>query len=213
MQRKRPFANWHGFKALPYNLPLPLPGVYLIQHIDSGLGYVGSSTNVANRLFEHARGGSNVPAVYEALRAHHRSSFLILPLYYHPTKATKKAAGIATVEEAMIVAYNCYNHGWNRPRADVATLSKLPQNVAKRLATEASQATKAKRSAMMLARYADPAYKAKHLASTTHANQQPERNAKMAATKTGRMWITDGTKQRSIPKDVPVPPGWWIGRT
>ena len=82
---------------------------------------------------------------------------------------------------------------------------------ARRLATEALPETKVRRSQAIKAMHAVPENKAKHLASVRIANANPVRRAKIAASKVGRIWITNGKECRSIYPSAGIPDGWWPG--
>lgn len=180
---------YYGFQVHPWNVPVARPGVYLITHIESDMKYVGASKNVAKRIWEHATGNGNVPQLYEVIkqysgkRSHsRRHAFFIEPLYYTvDVNATRKEGKLHSVEIAMIEFHNSINHGWNLPHTDIASLARSPDAVAKRIRTEATQDTKDRRSAVMLARWSDIEYSSRVTASIREANVDPERNAKISA--------------------------------
>ena len=164
--RYRPIPTKHRkntmFLCDPLNLPLlERPGVYILVHIPSGRSYVGSTKNIAVRLYEHMCHGSRVASVQQAVINYGNHEFWMEPLYYaiDPT-TTRKEAKLHFVEHHLIDVYDSINHGWNQPMPDVSILMKTTEARAKRAAKEASPETKARRSAEMNKRYANPEYHA-----------------------------------------------------
>lgn len=153
--------RWHGFTVDPQNIPLPRAGVYLIRHLPTGKCYVGAAKNVEKRCYSHAKGAGNVPALDEVISEYsgkrsqsRRHVFEVVPLWYAiDPAATKKTAGTHFVEQAMIVAYDSINHGWNQPHPDVGVLCKSPQAIRKRQETEASITTQINRSSGAIERW------------------------------------------------------------
>lgn len=166
---RRPLrANWCGLLIDPHNYPEARPGVYLLTHLASGQRYVGATRNVRQRLYEHAKKCGGVQQINDLMKPY---AFFAQPLYYAlgSSRKSKRELGLVTIEEQLIEAYDCYK-SLNQKRADVAKLSKLPEAMHKRLATEQTAATRQRRSSEMLRRYADPAYCAKHLENVRAAN-------------------------------------------
>lgn len=71
---------------------------------------------------------------------------------------------------------------------------------------------KAKRSATMTEVHSRPEVKEKHRASVKAANSKPEVKAKIAASKLGRIWITDAITNRCIYPSDGIPDGWHRGK-
>jgi group I intron endonuclease len=68
------------------------------------------------------------------------------------------------------------------------------------------------KSEMMKKNHSDPDFKARHLAGVRQANADPVRNAKIAASRKGGMWITNGVNDRYIKTDADIPEGWSRGK-
>jgi group I intron endonuclease len=66
------------------------------------------------------------------------------------------------------------------------------------------------KSARMLAWHADPEAKTKHRAAI-QASCTPERNAAIAASRRGKVWITNGETNRLQTPETEIPAGWWRG--
>lgn len=86
-----------------------------------------------------------------------------------------------------------------------------PAVKARRLAAEQRSEVKARRSAAMLKVRANEELEALRIAAIRVGNQSPERNAKIAASRTGTVWITNGTANRAIRAETPIPEGWRRG--
>jgi hypothetical protein len=71
---------------------------------------------------------------------------------------------------------------------------------------------KARVSAQMNALYSDPKFKAMHLRRVRAANKDPSRNRRIAASRIGGRWITDGTSRSFLGPQKPIPEGWRIGQ-
>lgn len=82
-----------------------------------------------------------------------------------------------------------------------------------RMLAEAKPEVKANRSRAMARFYADPGSRAHHLQRVREANACPERARKIAESRMGRKWITDGTSDRCIQSGEQIPEGWRQGRS
>jgi group I intron endonuclease len=83
-------------------------------------------------------------------------------------------------------------------------------------ATRATMATaefKAKRSATMKEVHSRTDVKERHRASVKAANADPAVKEKIAASKRGRIWVTDGTHNRCVYPNQGIPNGWWRGKS
>ena len=83
----------------------------------------------------------------------------------------------------------------------------------RQLAYWAKPGSKENLSSKMKSHHANPAFKKRHVESTTAANKKPERNAQMAATKLGYAWITNGEANKCLLRGEPMPVGWHKGQT
>jgi hypothetical protein len=133
-------------------------------------------------------------------------AFLAEPLYYTlNVKLPHRRGHLTEVENQLIEAFGDLNR-------ELRTAQMFTREAkAKLRKVRASDAHKAIVSKMMNARYADPAYREKHHLSTSRANKDPARNARLAISRTGCIWITDGKVNRSV--RPPIPEGWRRGRT
>lgn len=161
MQR-RPlhYIRWNKLIFHPNNMPITAPGVYLLTNVVTGCNYVGATLDVWERLHQYRRGSANTKAIEAAFRR--GEQFIAQPLYYslELRPYTKQSLGLAQIEEMLIETWNGYS-GYNKPRADIASLAELPAAKAKRMTREQSEETKIRRSTVMLARWANPDYKAR----------------------------------------------------
>src|ERR1700726_2957086 len=102
---------WREFMVDPKNIPLALPGVYSITHLDTGRRYIGISGNVLKRLAHRAKHpGSG--RIGEAIRALGPAAFLLEPLYY----SLNGASGLPAIEADMIADFDSMTNGFNVQR-------------------------------------------------------------------------------------------------
>lgn len=71
-----------AFQVVPGNEPLPRPGLYVIEHAESGKRYVGISVNVKRRLYQHANTPTGDAKLARAVKKHGASAFIARPAFY-----------------------------------------------------------------------------------------------------------------------------------
>lgn len=104
------YLNWRGFKVLPENIPLPLPGAYRFTRLETGEPYVGMSHNVEKRCGGH---GSASPKKFKsALKEHGRAAFLCEPLFYW-VEGEHDRAVLAKIEAGLIADNDAVANGYN----------------------------------------------------------------------------------------------------
>lgn len=99
-----------------------------------------------------------------------------------------------------------------RPRAPLTAenLQKLRAAHLENLSDPVKQARKAE---LMRMNHADPEFKERHLKGVRQANADPLRNSKIAESRKGGIWITNGTDDNFVRSDAVIPEGWTRGRT
>lgn len=70
-----------------------------------------------------------------------------------------------------------------------------------------------RKSEAMKANHQDAKFKERHLRGVRIANASPERNSKIAESRKGGIWLTNGTEDKFQRGDAPIPEGWRRGRT
>jgi group I intron endonuclease len=90
----------------PSNAPLARPGVYMLQHLESGKRYIGISSNMRRRIYSHGNGGSP-RKLKAAIEKHGRSAFSVTPLFYSLTDDTSFLPEI----ESLLIAEHRSTHG------------------------------------------------------------------------------------------------------
>ncbi|MDE1905289.1 MAG: GIY-YIG nuclease family protein [Rhodospirillales bacterium] len=264
--------TWYGFTVNSENIPQQRPGVYLIQHIESGRPYVGISYNIAQRIRQHAGKSQRASRIGEAIASEGRSCFLVVPLYY-ALGATSE--GLEVIEAEFIAQLDSVERGYNvlqssrgagpygktfstlvreslasdeakRKRAErladpevrkrqgrliragqwtpegrANMLARKPRKISDEERERASarmrlrfgsEAQRAAIGKIMRERWADPVLRLRHLEICRAANQNPDRNAKIAASRSGKHWITNGASERFVPIGDTLPTGWIKGR-
>jgi len=202
-------AGCGGFMVIPlfYNLASNTTGLALIeaalikQHdtVANGYNFVSASRGAG------PYGAAFCEAIHIA-QAKPECRRKILEFANCPIQRAKRGLAIAAAHARPEVKAKLLA----RYRVDVAMLSKTPEAIAKRIATEASPETKARRSAAIKAMHAVPANKQIHLDAVRKATANPVRNAKISAARTGKVWITDGVSNRAVYPDS-IPAGWRRG--
>ena len=201
---------WHGFRSYAKNTPLALPGVYLLKEIATGRCYVGASMNLAARCKIHANATDPRSSIQRAIKEEGADAFLLIPLWYTPD-----ASFLPETESSLQQAYSSLWRGFNEKELtsrNMHSLSARKQRGETCKATMASAAFKEQRSATMRAVHARPDVKEKHRASVIAANARPETKALIAASKRGRVWITNDEASRHVYPDTPLPIGWRYGK-
>lgn len=107
--------NWFGFKVDENNIPLELPGCYLIIHISSRKKYVGKSINIFTRLKAHSMGCGGAIKLDNAIKKHGIQSFLVIPLWYLYTNTQNSELNslLIEVESVFISLYDSIKNGYN----------------------------------------------------------------------------------------------------
>lgn len=103
------------FLVDPSNPPLARPGVYMLQHRESGKRYIGISNNLRRRIYSHGNGGSP-RKLKAAIEKHGRSSFSVTPLFYSLTDDT---SFLPEIESQLIAEHqSTRSTGYNIKLAD-----------------------------------------------------------------------------------------------
>lgn len=100
-------VDWHGFRAVEDNQPLARPGLYLLEHLASGMIYVGISHDIAMRIQQHGRSGKSLIA--KAIRRHGKAAFLATPVFY----GIYDARGLPEIERLWIECLDTVATGFN----------------------------------------------------------------------------------------------------
>jgi hypothetical protein len=119
---RRPILlNWYGFKVHVWNVPLPLPGVYLVTNLINGKQYIGSTLNIETRFSNgwRQKGQGSRSLLGAAIQDDGHRSFLVEPIFY---SYSNSKAFLAEAELSLIVGYDCLHpRGYN---GVLATTSK-----------------------------------------------------------------------------------------
>lgn len=207
---KRESLRWFGFLYDPGNKPLSRPGVYRIVHLSSKRNYIGASKNVAGRLIGHVKTAHS--EIHRAIRRD-PTNFKIQPLYY--TLSCSTLEELPSVESSMMWAYKGHTHGYNTRRVTSRNMHASDANERRIASIKRTMSTpefKKARGDKMREIHSRKDVKEKHRASVTAANANPATKELIAASKRGRIWITDGVETKQVTASGPFPAGWIRGR-
>jgi group I intron endonuclease len=183
-------VQWRGgFWASPNNLPSPKPGVYLIQHVQSGKGYIGISQNITKRLGNHAHGTRSSPKLANTVRKYGTDAFAAIPLYYSLDGTTD----LANLEATLINEFDSVKNGYNTKLAEGRVGPYGPAFGAIMKAVLAKPEVKAKQRAY----WDDPIAKAKQVIRLRELAQDPEVKAKKS-TAALQSWIDPESRSKRI---------------
>jgi hypothetical protein len=182
--------DWHGFGVYEWNVPLPLPGNYLITNKENGKQYVGVAyrkDGVAGRGKRHTVATTKLLNL--AIKKYGIGAFTFEPIFYLRPETTLTEEGLAflfEVETAMIAAWdtvtpNGYNisAGGETPNGEafVAAVKEAwadPAKKAARVARNAASGRHERNGATHKALWEDPNYYAKMQIAHSAGRNRPE---------------------------------------
>lgn len=188
------FVVWNSFRAVAWNLPPEMPGVYLITHLASGKVYVGVARNLSMRLYCHAHNGSPT-RLKRAISKHGLGAFLIQPIF---VSFSDDPFFLLSVEEALIAEWDAIKNGYNLVERDGRLGPVGPAFAAHQREVCSRPETRARRSVAAKKRMKNPEHRAWFIAAgreywlteegrrlnsqrRTEKNQDPELEAKRLA--------------------------------
>jgi hypothetical protein len=148
------YELWNGFSINPWNAPLARSGAYRLQYLNDGRNYIGITTNIYKRGYQHSTTAGNIKQLDEFLkenslgkkRRDRHQHFLFEPLYYCiDPEETRKGGKLHDIEQQLIIEYNSIDYGWNLPHPDVGELCKTDEAINNRKTRERSLETKIRR--------------------------------------------------------------------
>lgn len=199
--------RWRDFVTDPSNLPLPKPGVYLLENLINGKHYVGISQNVAKRLSAHARIGTK-GRLPSAIRKHGHKNFRATPLYYSlcGTEYLEK------IEAMMIIEFNSIDHGYNTIAANGGVGPYGDAYAAVHRARWSVPGNKDLFLSLMMEGRKTPQALANQSRASSEVKNRPHIKAAYSELMAKLRWINNGVESKRIEPDDPVPEGWRYGR-
>lgn len=212
-------VRWHEFFIHHHNPPLKRPGAYKLTNIKTNRSYIGICKDVRSRAFNHMKGKRN-PTKWSG-----PENFLFEPLYY---QLSGPLTDLKEVEVGLILGWDTLRpNGYNKeiygsgPTESICEKNsrattehnhdpEYRDRINQGLRSPQSRERKSKRS---LFSQNDPVVKAARQPIVLETNRRPERRAKIAKSRLGKMWITNGEINLSVPSTSELPEGFHRGKT